>query len=78
MKYATFELLPDFNNGSAWEEREGENWRLLQERAARERFEPKVPRFAMVSCSGCGKGFGPGDCGFSRCEDHAALTVVDD
>jgi hypothetical protein len=27
-------------------------------------------RFAVVSCSQCGKDFGPGDHGFSRCVDH--------
>lgn len=29
-----------------------------------------APRFANVSCSQCGKEFGPGDSGFSHCENH--------
>lgn len=28
------------------------------------------PRFANVSCSQCGRDFGPGDHGFSHCEHH--------
>lgn len=28
------------------------------------------PRFANVSCSQCGRDFGPGDHGFSHCENH--------
>lgn len=28
------------------------------------------PRFAEVFCSQCGQGFGPGDHGFSHCDDH--------
>lgn len=28
------------------------------------------PRFPNVSCSHCGQEFGPGDAGFSHCEDH--------
>jgi len=35
-------------------------WSLASER----------PRFAEVSCSQCGGTFGPGDSGFSHCEDH--------
>lgn len=31
------------------------------------------PRFDNVSCSQCGKSFGPGDHGYSHCSDH---TVV--
>lgn len=27
-------------------------------------------RYANVSCSQCGRDFGPGDHGFSHCEDH--------
>ncbi len=29
-----------------------------------------MPRFDDVSCSQCGQSFGPGDCGYSHCEDH--------
>lgn len=35
-------------------------------------IEPS-PRFANVSCSHCGCSFGPGDSGFSHCEDHRHL-----
>jgi hypothetical protein len=27
-------------------------------------------KFANVSCSQCGREFGPGDHGYSRCQDH--------
>ena len=33
-----------------------------------------TPRFANVSCSQCGQEFGPGDHGFSHCENHMDLT----
>ncbi len=29
-----------------------------------------TPKFTSTSCSQCGKSFGPGDSGFSHCEDH--------
>ena len=32
--------------------------------------ERSKPRFKNVSCSNCGKDFGPGDHGFSHCESH--------
>ena len=28
------------------------------------------PRYENVSCSQCGRDFGPGDSGFSHCENH--------
>ena len=31
-------------------------------------------RFAVTHCSQCGGSFGPGDAGFSHCEDHRAPT----
>ncbi len=31
---------------------------------------PAAPKFQNVSCSQCGQEFGPGDQGFSHCEDH--------
>lgn len=35
--------------------------------------QPMVsPRFENVSCSQCGQEFGPGNAGFSHCEDHAS------
>lgn len=39
--------------------------------------EPAPPRFAMVTCSQCGGGFGPGFAGFSHCEDHAHLIALE-
>ena len=29
-----------------------------------------MPKFANVSCSQCGQSFGPGEHGYSHCEDH--------
>jgi len=34
----------------------------------------KQPRFLNVSCSQCGKEFGPGNAGYSHCQDHPSLT----
>jgi hypothetical protein len=34
------------------------------------RMESASPRFPNVSCSQCGKDFGPGDHGYSHCKDH--------
>jgi hypothetical protein len=34
----------------------------------RERFH--VPRFQQTYCSQCGGAFGPGNYGYSHCEDH--------
>ena len=31
----------------------------------------RPPRFENVSCSSCGRDFGPGDWGYSHCADHA-------
>ena len=33
-------------------------------------------RFPNVSCSQCGHDFGPGDSGFSHCENHAGKPAV--
>jgi hypothetical protein len=35
-----------------------------------------IPRFAEVSCSQCGKNFGPGDHGFSHCKDHEGKSGI--
>lgn len=40
------------------------------------RFRPPH-RFEMVSCSACGRDFGPGNYGFSHCHEHAGLTPVE-
>ncbi|KVC45182.1 hypothetical protein [Burkholderia diffusa] len=37
-----------------------------------------APRFANVYCSGCGRSFGPGNAGFSRCTDHTIRRALDD
>lgn len=34
-----------------------------------------MARFAQVSCSNCGRNFGPGDNGFSHCEQHEAKAA---
>jgi len=36
------------------------------------------PRFPNVTCSHCGGAFGPGDHGFSHCENHAHLMRLTD
>lgn len=36
----------------------------------------KQPRFENVSCSNCGQDFGPGDHGFSHCEDHQPTRTI--
>lgn len=33
-----------------------------------------MPMFSNVYCSNCGREFGPGDHGFSHCENHKHLT----
>ena len=35
-----------------------------------------MPKFDNVSCSQCGQSFGPGDSGFSDCEEHSPLGVA--
>lgn len=38
---------------------------------------PNQPhRFAIRSCSQCGKDFGPGDRGFSNCTSHLGLPIL--
>ncbi|MDN7488510.1 hypothetical protein QZM35_12450 [Burkholderia sp. AU45274] len=37
-----------------------------------------APRFENVGCSQCGRGFGPGNGGFSHCADHIGLRALDD
>lgn len=34
-----------------------------------------IPKFKEVFCSNCGGAFGPGDHGFSHCEDHALAVA---
>jgi len=33
-------------------------------------------KFASVSCSNCGQQFGPGDHGYSHCENHAGRKAL--
>jgi len=40
--------------------------------------EGKKPRFDETFCSQCGQGFGPGNHGFSHCDDHEGQEPVDD
>lgn len=37
-----------------------------------------APRFDNVGCSECGRGFGPGNTGFSHCADHIGCRALDD
>ena len=42
---------------------------------------PRTPtkhRFAETFCSACGGSFGPGDSGYSHCENHAGLKNFDE
>jgi hypothetical protein len=36
------------------------------------------PKFSQTSCSHCGAVFGPGDHGFSHCEDHRGMRKLPD
>ncbi|MEN8511982.1 hypothetical protein [Burkholderia sp. RS02] len=36
-----------------------------------------APRFDNVGCSECGRGFGPGNAGFSHCTDHIGRRALD-
>ena len=36
-----------------------------------------MPKYSEVFCSQCGESQGPGDHGFSHCEDHKAPEVVE-
>ena len=36
------------------------------------------PKFSQTSCSHCGAVFGPGDHGFSHCEDHRVVRKLPD
>lgn len=46
-------------------------------RAALEKVtESNTPRFQTTFCSSCGGEFGPGDHGFSHCENHANLRQI--
>ena len=35
-------------------------------------------KFKMVYCSHCGRGFGPGDQGYSHCEHHRGKKVIEE
>lgn len=36
------------------------------------------PKHPMVYCSQCGRGFGPGNHGFSHCSSHKGLKVIEE
>ncbi len=38
---------------------------------------PVIHRWEIVSCSNCGREFGPGHTGFSHCANHAGLPSTD-
>ncbi|QTD88766.1 hypothetical protein [Burkholderia anthina] len=44
-------------------------------KAGRKEVPKRSPRFENVSCSGCGRDFGPGDSGYSSCDEHAPTKV---
>ena len=35
-----------------------------------------MPKFEETFCSQCGKSFGPGDSGYSHCEDHDTRSRI--
>lgn len=35
-----------------------------------------MPKFENVGCSSCGRDFGPGDHGFSHCENHSPALMA--
>lgn len=37
-----------------------------------------MPKFQETFCSQCGGAFGPGDSGFSHCDQHAGIANLDD
>lgn len=37
--------------------------------------DQRRPLFAKTLCSQCGQEFGPGDRGYSHCEDHSASSI---
>lgn len=37
-----------------------------------------MPKFEATFCSQCGSAFGPGDSGFSHCDQHEGLTNLDE
>ncbi len=41
-------------------------------------YEAPAARFPEVSCSQCGRSFGPGNSGFSHCEDHEVARLPAD
>ncbi|MCO8321940.1 hypothetical protein ABEG10_08515 [Burkholderia cenocepacia] len=42
----------------------------IERRVADADLAVAAPRFDNVGCSECGRGFGPGNAGFSHCADH--------
>lgn len=44
--------------------------------ALRDHLNEHLPKFEKTYCSNCGKEFGPGDHGYSHCENHAGVTPV--
>lgn len=47
---------------------------LRQASARGEPLKDSFPRFPNVSCSQCGRTFGPGDHGYSECRKHKAIS----
>jgi hypothetical protein len=45
---------------------------------SKEEKKDDKPKYKMVYCSQCGKGFGPGNQGYSHCKDHKGKRVVEE
>ncbi|KUY54339.1 hypothetical protein WS45_20895 [Burkholderia sp. RF2-non_BP3] len=50
----------------------------IKRRIAEADLGAAAPRFENVGCSQCGRGFGPGNAGFSHCADHIGRHALDD
>jgi hypothetical protein len=50
----------------------------IKRRIAAADIAAAAPRFDNVGCSECGRGFGPGNAGFSHCADHIGRRALDD
>ncbi|MBN3744643.1 hypothetical protein G3N96_04230 [Burkholderia sp. Se-20373] len=49
----------------------------IKRRIAEADLGAAAPRFENIGCSECGRGFGPGNAGFSHCSDHIGRHALD-
>ncbi len=60
---------------SVWDEAALSCARAIRAREVGADGTVRAPKFANVFCSQCGQEFGPGDHGFSHCENHRAAKT---